>query len=385
MTTYHASSLTSRNIAAALSIGTIAVLMVGLQPILLGELVESHTVTLEGIGIVAMGEIIALGLGVLISEMLLPLRQLKLITIVAAILAMLADLATTFATGDTKVALVRTIAGFAEGILVWGTTSIIVQTENPDRVGGIFFVIQTIAQAGLGALLAIAVIPQSGWQGGFTVLAVLSLFPCAIVFLLPVYLAPLEEKSTSGFTWSVATVLPLIIVFFQLAATGAFWAYAEPLGKNVGFDAQAAQTMLSGVLVMQVIGGLVATFAVRHFNAIPVLVFGTIVLGSSVLMTHGMRIGNTVSFAVACAVFGFSWLLLLPFQIKLAFRADSTGRVATLVPAFQLLGSAFGPMIVSLAIQGDDASAVPLISTSFGAIALVLLLVESLRFKRTRR
>src|SRR5450830_1268389 len=42
-------------------------------------------------------------------------------------------------------------------------------------------------------------------------------------------------------------------------------------------------------------------------------------------------------------------------------------------------------MIVSLAIQGDDASAVPLISTSFGAIALVLLLVESLRFKRTRR
>lgn len=385
MTTYHASSLTSRHITAALAIGTIAVLMVGLQPILLGELVESHTVTLEGIGIVAMGEIIALGLGVLVSEMLLSLNRLRLITIVAAVLTMLADLVTTYAAGDVQLALVRSVAGLMEGILVWGTTSVIVRTKNPDRIGGIFFVIQTIAQAGIGAVLAITVIPHYGWQGGFTVLAALSLLPCAIVFFLPEHLAPLEEKLTSGFTWSVATLLPLVIVFLQLAAVGAFWAYAEPLGKIVGFDAQSAQTMISGVLVMQVIGGITATIAVKHLKAIPILVFGTIVLGSAVLMTHGMGAGNTVPFAVACAVFGFCWLLLLPFQINLAFRADPTGRVATLVPAFQLLGSAFGPLIASLAVQGDDAGAVPLISTSFGAIALVLLLVESLRFKRASR
>lgn len=385
MNIYHASSLTSRHIAAALSIGTIAVLMVGLQPILLGELVESHTVTLEGIGIVAMGEIIALGLGVLVSEMLLSLNRLRLITIVAAVLTMLADLATTYAAGDIQLTLVRAIAGLMEGILVWGTTSVIVRTRNPDRIGGIFFVIQTIAQAGIGALLAITVIPHNGWQGGFIVLAILSFFPCSIVFLLPDHLAPLKAKSISGFTWSLATVLPLVIVFLQLAAIGAFWAYAEPLGKIVGFDAQSAQTMISGVLVMQVIGGIIATIAVRYLKAIPILVTGTIVLGSAVLMTRGMGTGSTVAFAVACAVFSFCWLLLLPFQINLAFRADPTGRVATLVPAFQLLGSAFGPLVASLVVQGDDASAVPLISTCFGAIALVLLLVESLRFKRARR
>ena len=51
-------SVSPVQLAGALAIGTIAVLMVGVQPILLGALVEARQVSLEGVGIVAMAEII---------------------------------------------------------------------------------------------------------------------------------------------------------------------------------------------------------------------------------------------------------------------------------------------------------------------------------------
>ena len=63
MSPNHAPELTLGQIFAALAVGTVAVLMIGVQPILLGELVEAKQVTMEGVGIVAMGEIVTLGLG----------------------------------------------------------------------------------------------------------------------------------------------------------------------------------------------------------------------------------------------------------------------------------------------------------------------------------
>ena len=43
-----------------------------------------------------------------------------------------------------------------------------------------------------------------------------------------------------------------------------------------------------------------------------------------------------------CAAFAFIWLFIAPYQMGLAFDADGSGRVASLVPAAQLFGIAFG-------------------------------------------
>jgi len=51
-------------IALTLAVGSAALLMLGLQPILLGELAERQVITLEGLGMVATVEIFALGVGV---------------------------------------------------------------------------------------------------------------------------------------------------------------------------------------------------------------------------------------------------------------------------------------------------------------------------------
>jgi hypothetical protein len=66
---------------------------------------------------------------------------------------------------------------------------------------------------------------------------------------------------------------------------------------------------------------------------------------------------------------------MLPFHIALAFRADASGRLAGLVPAAQLLGSAFGPLVASFIVEGENAGAVPLLSASFAIAAGALVLM----------
>ncbi len=374
MSTRPNASIHATQVMAALAIGTIAVLMVGLQPIVLGELVDARRVSLEGVGLVAMAEIIMLGLGVVLGDALLPIARLRAVTLVAALAAAGLDLLTLQAQGDAALTAVRAAAGLAEGVLIWVATGVVVRTASPARVGGIFFVLQTLAQALLGAVLANAVIPRWGWAGSFVALGLLALLACALAFAQPARLAPLPPPSATGFRWSARTLQPLAVVFLQLAALGSFWAYLEPLGKAAGFDARGAQTLVAVSLAMQVIGGIVATLAVRRLPVVPALLGCSVALAGVTGFIHQLPAGSLQGFAVACALFGFVWLFMLPFHISLALRADPSGRLAGLVPAAQLLGSACGPLTASFIVQGENAGAVPLLSAGFAGAAALLAL-----------
>ncbi len=374
MSTRPNASIHASQVVAALAIGTIAVLMVGIQPIVLGELVDARRVSLEGVGLVAMAEIIMLGLGVVLGDALMPIERLRAVTIVAALAAAGLDLLTLQAVGDGALTAVRAAAGLAEGVLIWVATGVVVRTASPARVGGIFFVLQTLAQALLGAVLANAVIPRWGWAGSFVALGLLALLAGALAFAQPARLAPLPPPSATGFRWSARTLQPLAVVFLQLAALGAFWAYLEPLGKAAGFDARGAQTLVAAALAMQVIGGSVATLAVRRLPVVPALLGCSVALAGVTGFIHQLPAGSTQGFAAACALFGFVWLFMLPFHIGLALRADPSGRLAGLVPAAQLLGSACGPLTASFIVQGENAGAVPLLSAGFAGAASLLAL-----------
>lgn len=364
---------TRGQVVSTLAVGTIGMLMIGLQPILLGELVETKRITLEGVGVVAMGEIVALGLGVILGDTLLPLARLRLVTVVAALLTALFDLATLWVGGDAGFTAARVAAGLSEGVLVWVATCVIVRTAAPDRLAGIFLVVQTMAQAAVAAGLAITVIPRGGWQAGFVALAIASLLACVLARWQPRRVEPLVPAATPKLRWTLPSVLTLATVFAQLAAIGSLWAYLEPLGKSAGLDAQSSQTLISGVLLMQVIGGCAAAVVVRRFMAMSILAAGALVLGTIALGIHWLPAGATVRFALLCAAFGFAWLFLMPFHIGLAFRADPAGRVAVLVPAMQLLGSAFGPLVASLIVTGEDAGPVPMVSAVFALLAVITL------------
>jgi len=373
-------------LALAIAIGSVALLMLGLQPLLLGALLEAGHVTLEGVGLVAMGEIVALGAGVLIGDRCLSVRHLRPVSVAAALLAALLDAGTTRLQGDLALGLVRAGAGLAEGLLIWGTTAVIVRAAAPERMAGLFFVVQTLAQALLGLALAHLVIPSAGWQGGFQVLAVLALAAALLAALLARPLGPLTPTASQagvGMAWTRPRLGALLVVFLQLATLGAFWAYAEPLGTRAGFSPVAVQTLIAAGLGMQVIGGSVGTWLVKRLPVQAALLGCCLTLGLCAALVVRTAPDQSWMFAALCAVFTFTWLFMLPFQMSLAFRVDGSGQVAGLVPAAQLFGSAFGPLVASVTVTGDEVAPVPFVATAFAVLAALALTLTRRRTPRT--
>lgn len=368
--------LPATEVLAALAVGSAALLVLGLQPMLLGELLESRQVSLEGIGLVAMAEIVALGIGVLLGDLTSPLTRLRGVTVFASICAVALDALTLRVTGDLGFAMARGGAGLAEGLLVWATTAVIVRSPNPARVAGIFFVVQTAAQAAMGLLLARLIIPSHGWQGAFGLIAAVTLLPALIARALPQALLPLAAPAQTGFRWSRRSIVPLLVVFLQFCALGSLWAYVEPLGNSAGFDAKAVQTLIAAALGMQILGGCVGSALVRRLPAWSTLAAGSAVLGLIALAVSRTTGGATTIFAALCAVFAFTWLFVTPFQMAMTFGTDSSGRVASLIPAAQLFGIAFGPLMASFVVEGENAVAVPMVSAAFAAAAVLTLLMS---------
>ncbi|MET7141795.1 MFS transporter [Xanthomonas sp. PPL139] len=364
-----------------MSIGAIALLILGVQPIVLGALVEQRLITLPGVGVVAMGEIIALGIGVALGDALLPVSWQRATAIVAALLAALLNLATVQAQGDAAFVALRAAAGLAEGLLVWVATVSIVRAATPDRTTAVFMVLQALAQITLAAALALWVLPAAGWKGGFVAMAAtcLLVLPLAAALTAPASLAsaasaPCATTATARLRWSPATLAPLLVAFLQMSAIGALWAYLEPLALRAGLDAHAAQLQTSWVLGMQIAGGLAAIYWVRRLSVTATLTLGSLVLCLVAAAMYRVPGNPALGFAAVCVAFGFAWMFLMPFHVGLALRADAQGRVAVLVPAAQLIGSACGPLLASLLLHADDPAPVPLVGLGFALAAALLAL-----------
>jgi predicted MFS family arabinose efflux permease len=356
----------------AMAAGSVALLMLGLQPIVLGEMLGAGRVTLEGVGLVAMAEIVTLGLGVLLGDRLGWLTHLRPLTVAAALGIVALDALTPGVQGDGAIAGVRAAAGLAEGLLLWVTTAVIVRSGQPARIAGVFFVVQTAAQAVLGLALARWIIPAYGWQAGFGALAAAGALPLLLVGGLPRTLRPLAPAGQRWFRWSASSMQPLLAAFLLMASLGAFWAYAEPLGLRAGLDAQGAQTVIAVALMAQIVGGTAGTAVVRRVPAARALSMSALVLGAVGLAVFVTAAAHAWFFPL-CMVFAFTWLFMTPFHTAFAFAADGSGRVASLMPVAQLLGSAAGPLVASLVVEGDDASRAALVCAAFAAAALVVL------------
>ncbi|MBR8203363.1 MFS transporter [Burkholderia vietnamiensis] len=364
---------TRAQIAFSLVIGSIAVLIVGVQPILLGALVDTHRITMDGVGLLAMSEIITLGLGVLIGDFL-PVQHFRSITIGAAVLTAGFDVVTAISATSAGLLGSRALGGLSEGVLVWASTCVIVRSAAPERIAGTFMVLQTLGQAGVAALLASVVVLRAGWQGGFLVLAALSMLAAALAFSQPVRLAPLAKGGVERLTLSASAALTLTVIFLEQAAIGALWAYLEPLGQAVGLTALTSQTVVSVVLCAQLAGGCLGTLLVKRVGPVLGLTASCAVLACIPLGVRALAPGGALHFTLLAALFGFAWVFSFPFQIGLAFNADPAGRIAMLTPALQLLGSAFGPLVASMMVSDDNARPATLASAAFGILATLLLL-----------
>lgn len=365
-------------LAGPLVIGSAGLVILGIQPVLFGPLIDTQHVTLDQVGLLALAEIVCVGLGAGIAPAVFPLNRFRMVTALAGLVAAGANFYSSRSTGFGDLMAARAMAGAGVGILVWVATCVIVRFHTPDRLAGFFLTGQTLLQAAVAAFLALLIIPSASWQGGFDTLGALILISGVLIITMPQSMCALTEEETVRPPLTLPVFLASVVIMAQMAVVGSLWTFIDPIAQAAGIDQQAIQLVISGTLIMQAIGAAVAAGVAPQLNAMAVLSVGGLIQASAAALFAGYLTDSLVLFVAICAVFGFFWMFLMPFHVQLALRVDPSGRLAVFGAGLQLLGTAAGPLAASMRVTETDATPAATVSMVFALVSAAAVVMLTL-------
>ena len=363
--------------SAVMFVGVTAIMIAGLQPLLLGTMAHEGRLSPAQIGQAATAELLAMGLAAFVSGAALKPERLKLIAIVASLVLAAIDVATPYVQGDT-ITLVRGLAGLPSGVLMWITIALIARTPTPERWSGVYLTVQTLAQFVMATALSATVVPAFGSDGGWFALAGFCVVTAVVALAIPDSYAPLPKTENNSSLPGVRGWFALVSAFLYSAFTIGVWVYAEPLSKQAGHDPGITGAAVSISLACQVAGGAAATLLAGRINWL----WTTI---ACALLNLGVLIGfyalpGPEAFLVLSGAFGFLWLFVLPFLVPMVIEADPTRRAAVLIGGAQVLGGSFGPFFASMLVTDADSRGAVL----FGGGCLVAAVVMAFALHQAR-
>ncbi len=329
---------------AALAVGTVALLMLGLQPLLLGALADENRLTVDQIGLAATAELLTLGATTGLLAAFLPPVRIRFVNAIGSVMLVLTNVASIYTHGYGMVAS-RAAAGVAGGLLVWIAVTAIVRTERPDRNSGIFLIAQALAQGALAALLPITLMPAYGANGGLAALAAFGVLALAGSFVLPDSMARLPKSEAGRAALPTKGLVGLASIFLYLAGIVGLWVFVERIGTGAKIAPSLVGFAVAAALAAQIVGSLIATVVTGRIRPIPVLVVCSL-LNIAVIVVLGGSLASA-SYLASIMLFGFLWMFAMPFQTRLLIDLDPTRRTAMLLSAAQLFGSAAGPLVTS--------------------------------------
>ena len=174
----------TRTVIAGLFLGTVAFMITGIQPVLLGGLAEEGRLSEAALGRVAWAEVTALALAAAIGPRLLRFGSARR-TIAAACLALALANAVVYVSHDTSALILsRIVAGVMEGLLLATTNIAITRGRHPERLSALFLMVSAIPQVAASYLLPATVMPRFGADSGFGLLCALAVVGIAVAFLV---------------------------------------------------------------------------------------------------------------------------------------------------------------------------------------------------------
>lgn len=159
-----------------------------------------------------------------------------------------------------------------------------------------------------------------------------------------------------------------------MACIGSLWTFIEPIGVGAQLDAKHVQLVVSLTLIMQALGAASAAQVASRLEPRVTLICGGLIQ-CSIAIFLGHYLGSELTkFAIACCAFGFLWLFMMTFHVRLAFFIEPTGRLALFGPSLQLLGTALGPLVASMLVSTEHAGPAASASAAFAVSSVALLM-----------
>lgn len=366
--------------AAAIYLGSLSMLMVGVMPAILGALADEGRLTAAGIGQCATLECLTIGVSAGLCGALLKPKHLRLVAAVSAVALGLLDLAS-MPLGGAGVMTARALAGIPEGVLLWITVGMIARSLTPERIAGFFWTSIVAGQLFL-AMTLVYLVPHFGAAGGFAALALTAFSGLAAAFYTPPVYAPLVDDAASGAP-PLRGWIALAATLIFTAAGGAVTVYLQPMAHEAGLSADVARSALWISLAAQVAGGLCATLLAGRVHYFTVFVASSVVyIGSWCLFTVHPP---AWLFLLANATFGFVIVLIGPFLVPMTIEADPSRRTAMQSGATQLLAGALGPLLASFVVDDRHVFGVIVLGSGLILGGLGLMTVLHIAALRERR
>jgi hypothetical protein len=363
--------LSAKQAAAALSFGVVSLLFVGVLPALLGALADEGRLSAAGFGRVAALEALSMGIATALAGILLPAKRLRLLGLTTTLTLAVLDVAAV-RSGEGTILILRTLAGAAEGLLLWISVGMIARTETPERWAGVFFTGSTSAQLVLALAFAVYVIPHFAADGGFVLLGIATLFGVAGVFWCPDGYGALPGSDGAAGPPPLRGWVALFATVIYVAAGGAVAAYLQPLAHQAGLSADVARTAVWMSLAAQIAGGATATAIagrIRYITAF--LVSSVVFLGNWAVM--GTAVAGW-TFIAANTVGGFFTVFVAPFLVPMTIEADPSRRAALQSAGAQLLAGALGPFVSTYVVHEHDVRGVLILGGGFLITGLAVII-----------
>jgi hypothetical protein len=344
---------TPLQIAAFLIVGSVGLIIAGVQPVVLSALVSENRLTAAALGWTTTVEFVTIGAGVSLAGMFLRPDNIRLSVFAAAVLTLIADVAVRQQTG-LLIFFDRATAGFFEGGLVWATTLMISRSSTPARWAAVFLVTQGVAQLGFAASVPAALMKIYGADGGFYALASTCAVAAVAAFALPNRMQALGAAETAQGKARIPrpAVLSLLGVALIYAYFLGLFAYLTQLGAQAKLTEEQSGYAVALAVGVSILGSGAAAVVAKRLsyltaflvclpaNAVALLIFG--------------RMPDLLVFFAASGLFGFFWGFLMPFQMPFVIESDPSRRASLLAPGIQSVGAAAGPLICSFFVTNSE-------------------------------
>lgn len=341
---------------AALALGCVSLLMLGVQPAVLGALLTAHRLTVGQLTQAATVEMLALGIVSGIMAGMLQHRRLRLWGAAGCFGLVLANIAGLAASGEAFV-LSRGLAGAAGGILVWIVSGVIARHPTAVRLAALFAGAQSISQAALAAALPFIGL-KLGANAGVATLAACALACVPLLMAVPASLPDLPRPEPGRGALSIQGVFGLLAAFLLMAGIVGVWVFADELARMDGASPALASAAIAASLAMQV-GGAGFMVAVGPKTP-PGRSYIAVAAGFLVVVAMIAWMQGGVAFMSAALLLGFLWNIALSLSTPLLIQIDPTRRAAMLSAGAQLLGGSAGPMLTGL--FASDANVRPVLA-----------------------
>ncbi|NIJ39707.1 putative MFS family arabinose efflux permease [Sphingopyxis panaciterrae] len=362
--------VTGRTLGVSLLIGSCALLVLGVQPVLLGAMVEEGRIIDAEVGNLVTVEMLAMVLGSLAGIALLRQLPARLVIGLAGLALAGLNLAMTGRSGLMILLLLRAAAGIGEGVLVASALVAISRVARVERASAIFLAAQTLLQAVVAALLPLVAVAGSRTDSALIALAAAGAVAAVAALSLPSRLRPTAPDAERG-ALTPASLTALAGAGLFLGAIVSVWSYFGLWLIHYGYPPAFEGIAVSLCLVAQVAGALTAArFGERLPNRRTIAACA--LAGALLVTAFFLGRGSAAAIIAVSIAFGFVWLFTLPFFAGWLIEIDPARRAILYLTAFQLGGAALLPSLAGVAVGRFSVDAMLVFS---GAIFVTLAAV----------